>query len=217
MEAYRSEEEQLEAIKEWWRKNGNALLLALAIGIAAVAGWKMWQNHQASQRAAAANHYQELLQAMQNDDANKRESSMSYITDQLQKQYASSVYAVFGSLALAKEQLQSKADQDKAITNLQWAYKHAQGQNLKTLINERLARAQFALGKLDQALNTLSSVKDPGAYKSQYEQLKGDIYRQQGKMDQARDAYKAASKAAGDQTDPLLKLKMQDMAIPEAN
>lgn len=217
MEAYRTEEEQLEAIKEWWKRNGTSLLLALAVGVAAIFGWRLWQNHEASQRAAAANQFQELLQAQQNTDAQKRESSVQYIADKLQKDFPDSVYAVFASLTLAKEQLRAKGEGDKAIASLKWALEHAQGTNLKNLINERLARAQFANGNPDAALQTLNSVKEPGVYLSLYKELEGDIYRQQGKTEQARQAYKAAEKAAKGQPDPLLKLKMQDMAIPEAH
>ncbi len=217
MEAYRTEEEQLEAIKEWWKRNGTSIVLALAIGIAAVLGWKLWQNHQASQRAAAANQFQELLQTMQNQDAGKRLSSIQYIADKMQKDFPGSVYSVFATLTLAKEQLQAKGKDSEALGSLKWALDHAKGQNMKTLITQRLARAQFGAGKPDAALKTLASVKDPGAYTAQYKELEGDIYRQQGKTEQARKAYLAARKASGDQPDPLLKLKMQDMAIPEAN
>jgi len=217
VEAYRTEEEQLEAIKEWWKRNGTSIVLALTVGIAAVLGWRLWQNHQASQRAAAANQFQELLQTLQNKDAGKRLSSIQYIADKMQKDFPDSVYSVFATLTLAKEQLQTKDKGSKALDSLQWALTHANGQNMKTLVTQRLARAQFGTGKADEALKTLDSVKDPGAYTALYKELEGDIYRQQGKPDQARKAYEAARKASGDQPDPLLKLKMQDMAIPEAN
>ncbi len=37
MDAYVSEQEQVEQIRRWWKNNGNALLLGLALGIGGLA------------------------------------------------------------------------------------------------------------------------------------------------------------------------------------
>ena len=47
MAELRTEEEQIEAIKRWWKKNGSSLLLGIALALAIVFGWQAWQNHQA--------------------------------------------------------------------------------------------------------------------------------------------------------------------------
>ena len=41
-----SEDEQVEAIKQWLKKNGPGIVAGIAIGLAAIGGWRWWQNYQ---------------------------------------------------------------------------------------------------------------------------------------------------------------------------
>ena len=45
MAEMRTEEEQIEAIKQWWKKNGSSLLIGVGLALAIVFGWQAWQNH----------------------------------------------------------------------------------------------------------------------------------------------------------------------------
>ncbi|WP_097461731.1 YfgM family protein [Mangrovitalea sediminis] len=214
---YRTEEEQLEALKNWWKKNGGSLLVGVALALAIVFGWKGWQNHQANQRAAAASHFNDMLDALNNDDSKKRMSSMDFIASQMRKDYGSSVYTVFANLLMAKEQVQQKQF-DKALDSLSWAQKHVGEKDpLRLVVDERLARAQFAANKPDAALNTLQEIKDPGSFAASYKELEGDILKSQGKTSEAIAAYKAARKAAGDTPSPILDLKLSDLAGAEGS
>lgn len=214
---YRTEEEQIEAIKNWWKKNGSSLVVGIALALAIVFGWKGWQNHQANERAEAASHFQDMLDALNNDDGKKRLSSMDFIASQMRKDYSSSVYTVFGNMLLAKEQVAQKQF-DKAIASLQWAQKHLDKKDtLRLVIDERLARAEFAANKPEDALKTLDAVKDPGSFASSYKELEGDILKSQGKNGEAVAAYRAARKAAGDKASPILELKLSDLAGAEGS
>lgn len=211
----RTEEEQLAAIKDWWKKNGSALLIGIGAALAIVFGWQAWQNHQAAERSAAGSQYQQLLSALNQQAGDEREKTIEFVTKELQKEYSDSAYAVYGSLILASHQFSEKSDPKAAAESLEWAREHAAEGPLKIMIGERLAQAQFAADQADDALKTLRSVKDPGAYKALYAELEGDILRAQGDLDGARKAYTAASEAAGNAPSPLLKLKMADMAVGE--
>ena len=46
METFRTEEEQVEAIKRWWQENGKSTVLGVAIAMAAVFGWRGWNDYQ---------------------------------------------------------------------------------------------------------------------------------------------------------------------------
>ena len=61
MDAYRTEEEQVEAIKRWWSENGKGVIAAVVIGVLGSVGWQSWQDRQVSQAEAASGIYQELL------------------------------------------------------------------------------------------------------------------------------------------------------------
>ncbi len=43
MSEMRTEEEQVEALKDWWKENGRSLLLGVALALAIVFGWKGWE------------------------------------------------------------------------------------------------------------------------------------------------------------------------------
>ena len=63
MDPYLSEQEQIEAIKSWWRRHGSTLLITLALLLAAYWGWQLWQKQQADSQARAAALYQNMEQA----------------------------------------------------------------------------------------------------------------------------------------------------------
>ena len=60
----RTEEEQVAAIKSWWKENGKSLVLTVAVVLAGVFGWKAWQQKQANDAEAASIIYQNLVQAV---------------------------------------------------------------------------------------------------------------------------------------------------------
>ncbi|HID00266.1 MAG TPA: tetratricopeptide repeat protein, partial [Piscirickettsiaceae bacterium] len=39
MSRYETDEEQWEAIKQWWKENGKLIVLAAIVGVGAVTGW----------------------------------------------------------------------------------------------------------------------------------------------------------------------------------
>ena len=61
---YDTEEEQLEAIKRWWRENGVGVILGVVVGLGALAGWKGWTWYQNEQAMAASAIYDEVTTAL---------------------------------------------------------------------------------------------------------------------------------------------------------
>lgn len=211
----RTEEEQVAAIKDWWKKNGAALLIGIGAALAIVFGWQAWQNHQAEELSLAASKYQQLLTAVSQPANEEQEKTIGFVAKQLQEEHEDSPYAVYGTLILASHQFSEESDPQAAVDSYKWALARAPEGALKTVINQRLAQAQFAAEEADVALDTLRSVEDPGEFKALYSELEGDILRAQGDMDGAREAYLAAREASGPTPNPILELKMADMAIGE--
>ncbi|WP_148862982.1 YfgM family protein [Marinobacter fonticola] len=211
----RTEEEQVAAIKDWWKKNGAALLIGIGAALAIVFGWQAWQQHQAEQLSLAASKYQQLLSSMNQPANDEQEKTIGFVANQLQEDHEDSPYAVYGTLILASHQFTEKSDPQAAVDSYKWALARAPEGSLKTVINQRLAQAQFATDDSEAALDTLRSVEDPGEFKALYSELEGDILRAQGDMEGAREAYLAAREASGPAPNPILELKMADMAIGE--
>ena len=63
MNTFRTEEEQLDAIKRWWRENGISTAVGVVLALGAVFGWRGWQDHQQNRAAEASAVFQQLLEA----------------------------------------------------------------------------------------------------------------------------------------------------------
>jgi predicted negative regulator of RcsB-dependent stress response len=211
----RTEEEQIEAVKAWWKRNGTSLLVGIGLAVALVLGWNAWENYQVEQRMAAAARFQELSAALStpSEEEDRQSASVTYVADQLRSEHGDSVYAVLGSLLEAGYLVEAN-DAAAATKSLQWALEHAGEAPLPLIIRERLARAQFTAGESEEALSTLEAAGDPGPFMPVYKELEGDIQKAQGDIEAARAAYKAASESTpAGSANPILQYKMADLAI----
>lgn len=212
MDVYRTEEEQLAALKGWWQKNGSSLLIGIGLALAIVFGWKAWQQHQATQQAAAAASYQNVIDAL-SFDADKRTSTIAFVSDALRKDYPDSGYALLASLIEARQLMDAK-NPAEAINRLIWAQSHIDLEKpLGLIVTIRLARAQLANEQADAALATLETIPQAGAFEAMRQELKGDILHTQGNLEAATAAYLAARQASGSDRAPILDLKLSDLGV----
>ena len=49
MDAYRTDDEQVEALKRWWKENGTSTLLMVAVAVGGYFGWQAWDTRQVQQ------------------------------------------------------------------------------------------------------------------------------------------------------------------------
>ena len=54
MEIYETEEAQVEALKRWWKENGQSTIIGLVLGITIILGWNFWQEHKKNQAEQAS-------------------------------------------------------------------------------------------------------------------------------------------------------------------
>lgn len=190
MEGYASDQEQVEAIKRWWRANGKSILLGVIIAASIIVGWRMWSNHQATQAELAATQYEEVLVAMRRGD----KATALDRGARLVEQQRDTPYAALTALALAKIKIEDK-DQQGARYYLQWVVDNAEQPAVKDIARLRLARVMLAAGEAATALGTLKDV-DMAAYGLPAQELKGDILVALNRIDEARSAYRSALNAA---------------------
>lgn len=216
MSEMRTEEEQIQAIKDWWKKNGSSLLIGIGAALAIVFGWQAWQNHQSNQRTQAASQFADLINAYSDTSDDKRADTVSYLADKLSGDFEDSAYATYGMLILARQQMMEQDDPEAAIKSLQWAQSHgAERGPLSLVVINRLAQAQFAAGQLDEALATIEGAKNPGSFQALFAELKGDILVAKGDRSAAREAYLAAREASGNDRYGVLDLKLADLGVGE--
>ncbi|MBW7469612.1 tetratricopeptide repeat protein [Marinobacter sp. M216] len=215
MAELRTEEEQVQAIKDWWKKNGSSLLIGIGAALAIVFGWQAWQNHQAQQRTEAANQFANLLNAFSEQADENSGDTVAFVAKTLREDYAGSAYAVYGNLILAKQQLMDD-DAAAAIDSLSWALEQSgEHEALALVVRSRLARAQFDAKKYEDALATIDSASNSDAFDAILSELRGDILLAQGDKEGAREAYLTAREQSQQGRSGVLQLKLSDLGVGE--
>jgi predicted negative regulator of RcsB-dependent stress response len=99
-----------------------------------------------------------------------------------------------------------------ARKRLQWVLANVSDAVTVHAARLRLARIYLSAGEKDAAL-TLLKVSDETGFKSEYEELKGDIYAAQGNREAARLAFREALKhlPAASPYAPMLNMKLDDL------
>lgn len=214
MSELRTEEEQLAALKDWWKGNGRSLLLGLAVAVALVFGWKGWQQRQEVTATNASILYQNLTDAVlavrSAPQIEEQLSTARHFAKTLKEEYASSGYAAMGGLLMARVAVDS-GDFDTALAELDWVRESEADADLKSLAALRSSRVLLAKGDNDQALLMLDSVQGD-AYVAASAELRGDILLAKGLADQARDAYAVALEHSDERAKPILEMKRDDLA-----
>lgn len=185
MDVYKTDEEQGEALKRWLRENGVSLASGIMLGLAVLFGFKSWTEYGARQSEAASNLYVQFTGATQQgvDEAIKH-------YDTLVKDFSGSEYAALASLQMARLQL-DKNDLPAARAHLQWALDHAETEGIRHSARLRLARLMLSAGETDGAEKLVAGIDEP-SYTGLYEELRGDIARARGKLQDAHAAYERA-------------------------
>ena len=214
MSDMRTEEEQIEAIKNWWKENGTQTIVAVVL---VVGGWFGYQGYQ-SQKQATAEQASAVYQSMLEISESKTEEDLgrrAQLLDQLKNEYSGTPYAQFAALFKAKDAVEAK-DYDAAIAELTYVKESAADEALVHLANVRLARVLNELGRGEEALAVLN-VEKQGAFAFNYLEAKGDVLFKLGREAEARDAYTLAKaeglKINADQS--VLELKLADLAVTE--
>lgn len=209
----RIENEEIEELKSFWNSYGKPIFIGVLLAIAIVSVWKFWENHQITNKVKEAQNYQLLIFAMSQPLDKVNEADVISIADQLQKANPDSYYAQYAKFYLAKLAV-SQNKLDDAVKALKAVLDKPADAALAELSRERLVRVLLAQNKPDEAFALLQAPVEK-EFVTTREELKGDVLLKQGKIDQAREAYKAALAAAeadklGNQL--IIKLKLNNLA-----
>ena len=210
MSELKTEEEQIEAFKTWWKKNGTALILAVAVGVGGYFGFQAWQTSKLNHTSEASELYQNLVQAAADLSVEANQKTVSFIAQQLSDDYSDTGYAMFAKLFIARVEAE-KGQYDQAITALQDAITSTEDASFIAIAQLRIAQLLLQKNAADEALAQLQKVT-ASEFMAQKHELVGDALIMQGKRDEARAAYEEAQAAlATGVTHPLLDIKLQDL------
>ncbi len=205
MEIYQTEEQQVDAIKNYWQQNGNTIMAGIALGFAGFIGFNLYQDDKLEQELSVSDSYQVLIDQSTKDAKVFPAEAQKFIDENAESSYAS-----LTALALAKNSAEHK---DWALVQQQLtvAIAAAPTEGIKAIASLRLARVQIQLEQYTEALAILNQPL-PTSFTAAVEESKGDAYVRQGKKDLARNAYQAAISADGLATSPSLQIKLDDLA-----
>ena len=187
------EQERLAELKAWWEDNRWYVLGGIVAAALAFGGWKAWQAWQARQAAEAAALFRPV--ADEKADPKKAvEAAHAVIA-----KHPGSYYASESALVLARKAFDA-GNAAEARKHLEWVASNG------TEVHRGIARARLVAvlmdeKKYDEALKALDGINDP-AYAAMAADLRGDIMLAQGRLDEARAAYKLAAEKA-DARNPL--------------
>ena len=219
MEQYRTEEEQVEALKKWWDENGRSTIVAVILALGLGFGWQGWQKHQEQQAAAASDSYQAMLQQLTGNESDADTAELVRLGEGIKAEYPRSTYAQFAALHLARLAVLS-GDLAKAEAELRWVLGRAdKGSDTQQLAQLRLARVLASKGEQEQALSILESA-EAGSYQAAYAVAKGDTLLMLGRNDEARAAYTSAmvlaSRGGAQVNLAMVQQKLQSLSPAEA-
>lgn len=180
------EQEQIEALKAWWKDNRNQILGALLIVVVTMGGWRGWQYYQHQQSSQAAILYAEFFRQLEGNDPGRVNDAAAAVMDK----FAATAYATRAAL-LAAQLNEQRKDVAHAKTQLQWVIAHASEAELRDVARLRLASLLLDETKYADAMKLLEA-EHLASFDGLYADLRGDLLSAQGKADEARSAYKLA-------------------------
>lgn len=190
--SYRTEEEQIAIFAQWWKENGQSLVIGVALSLAAFFAWNGWQKNQLQENESASVEYEILLNLSSESDASL--NAVREKADSIKAEYSNTFYADAASLLLAK-QAADESDWLTAQAELEALLARRPDDALEYTARLRLAKIYYNNEDYDAGLKQLRE-PIPSSYKIAFYETKGDILRDKGDIEKAAEAYKEAQTQA---------------------
>lgn len=144
------EQEQIDELKSFWARYGNAILAAVTIALLIVAGMRGWTWYQTRQATAAAGLYSELTDAV----GRKNIEQVKQRSENIFKQYGGTAYGQMAGLMAARAYVDAN-DLAGAKGVLQWVADNALDEAFKQLARLRLSGVLLDGKSFDAALKAI--------------------------------------------------------------
>ena len=206
---YETEEQQVEALKDWWAENGRAVIAGVVLGAVVIGGWGLWQKHAEKKTVTASDTYSQAMDALNSDDVQTTLDLASNVQDD----NPGHLYASYAAMAAARAAVENN-DLSEAVKRLQWVVDNAPLDDIQLIAQVRLARVKGAEGDAAAGLAVLPS-SFPTAFAGLVEEARGDLHVLNGDPEAARGAYQAAAESQFVANRDGLTMKLNELAQPE--
>jgi len=186
------EQEQIDALKHFWRDYGRLVIAGVVAFVVGVGGTQAWKHHKRVQAEEASTQFAKLEEALGKSDLNE----IRNVGGNIIANYSSTPYGAMAALVVAKTE-RDAGDLDAAAQRLEWAIEHADSDEVRALSRLRLAAVLLDQEKYDAALKLLDG-DVAEAFVGLYSDLRGDVLVAQGKTEEARAQYQQALDKSAD-------------------
>ena len=213
IDVLRTEEEQITAIKGWFRQYGLWLILAIVLSLVLFFAYHQYKEYKIQQKAAVAEQYFSVLEdynQLQNntDDALYLQRFVEKVQT-LKTANPESLYAQYAALFLAKFSI-SKENYKEAEKELSWVLKYrGEDQIIKPIVILRLTDLFITTKQYDKAIALLEKENSAALAHIFYEK-KGDILQLKKSYKEALTAYNVA-KGTDEKGSFLLEAKIKQV------
>lgn len=183
-----TDQQRAEQVRGWLGENGWYLLAGLALGLAALFGWRQWTTQSETTAEQASALYEEMLTAVRVERYVRAEE----IAAQLAKDYSRTPYVDQARLLLARVKL-DRSLPDEAARYLEQVVADSSSPGMVSIAKLRLGRVLIQQEKYDEALKVLAPPQD-SAFQPRFHEARGDAYYAMGRNEDARREYQAALK-----------------------
>lgn len=211
MSGYETDEQQWEAVKEWFKKNGNMISWAVLMVLVIFFLGRYYTHHKNVVADQGSEHYFAMLSSEESGD----ETSMLSKANRLIKDYPKTPYAQLAAFTIAKYAIQEK-NYDEAEKQLSWVLKDSIDNDFKKLARLRLIKTYYAKGEFEKAL-ALYDKDQANGWLTLMEEIKGDILQSQAKLDEAVNSYENALESAPSKNlhGQLLTYKLKELGVSQ--
>lgn len=171
-------------VKQWLRKYGLFIAIAVAVILAIVLGTYYSYQHKQNQIERASDFYQQLVMP-----AHGTAVPWTFV-DELKNHYSNTPYAALAVLLHASHSVKQN-NFSAALSDYQWVMDHGHWLPAKQIARLNVARIYLFQNHPEKALQTLSVVEDK-AYQPMIDELQGDIARQKSDKEKAFSFYQKA-------------------------
>jgi predicted negative regulator of RcsB-dependent stress response len=192
-----TDEQQAEVVRNWLRENGGFIFGGIVVAFGGLFGWQQWQDYQQKQAERASALYEELLLAVRGGRAAQADG----LFVDLNAKFSRSTYVDQARFVLAKSAM-DRNDFEVAADYLGAVVAATDSDEIRHIARLRLARVRLQQRKFDAALEALGTADTNSAFAPRFDDVRGDIYYEQERFDEARTAYEAA--LSGAQGQPVI-------------
>lgn len=208
MTEYLTEQEQIEALKNWIKQYSLVILAGVLIAIISMSCWRYWQQRQARILSHASSVYDDMLTMRAQNDPTATLAQ----AEKLFAHYPQTTYGQVAALMLARSAV-IKKDYPEAKKRLNWVLDHSHIPSFRQIARIRLARVLIAEQTPADSIKLLKKVDDK-SFNGLTNEVKGDAYLAMNDTAMARQSYQQAltDLPNAEVVRPLLQMKYDNLA-----